>query len=243
MTGLFERQYRALRDIRELCAKRPEAFRDDPVAATKRAELDTAIENAKTAFDDHQSGVATHRRCTARRRAGRAALRAGLKAVAQTGPVVAIEAGSGLAFEMPKGCKDEQLLSIATDFHTRAVPYADQFASHKQPPNVIADLPGQIAELDSAIAAQRNARHNHKAVRSAIAQILRRGFDAVDALERIYRNAFRNDPRAISEWEEARRIGPAQPPAADAQSQGPAPADPVKPNTPADTATAPTRVA
>ena len=220
MNSLNNRQYEALVDVRTLCAKRADIFRGIPVAEKMLAQLDAAVEDAAGGFAAHQSFVTARRRATVDRRAGRDSMRGALKAIAQTGPVVAIDAGTAAKFETPKSCSDLQLITIAKDFAARATPLAERFAAHRLPASVLADLPGQIEAQERAIEHQREARRGHKVARQAIVAALKSGAEAMDALECIYMNAFRGAASAVGDWHEARRIGPSR--AADAPGDTPA---------------------
>ena len=210
MNSQNNRQYQALVDVRAVCAKRADAFRGNPIAEKMLAQLDAAVKEAADGFAEHQSFVTAHRDATKSRGAEREALRDSLKGIVNTGPLVAIETGTPLDFELPESCPDLQLTAIAKDFSDRATPFAERFAGHRLPPHVVADLPERIAALGRAVAAQREARRGHKVARQSIVAALRSGADAVDALERIYMNVFRGDRDAVNDWLAARRIGPAR---------------------------------
>jgi hypothetical protein len=177
MNSQNNRQYQALVDVRAVCAKRADVFRGNPVAEKMLAQLDAAVKDAAARFAEHQSSVSAHRDATKSRRTDRAALRDSLNGIAKTAPVVAIETGTPLDFDVPKGCSDLQLTVIAKDFAERAMPLAERFAGHRLPPQVVADLPERIAALERAVAVQREARRGHKVARQSIvaAPVGRRG--------------------------------------------------------------------
>src|SRR5215470_1356034 len=98
------RQYQALVDVRTVCANVADIYRGNPVAEKMLAQLDAAVTDTAAGFAGHQSFVTAHLNATKRRRAERAAVRESLKGIANTGPLVAIETGTPLDFELPKGC-------------------------------------------------------------------------------------------------------------------------------------------
>src|SRR5207249_1381409 len=92
-----------------------------------------------------------------------------------------------------------------------------KFSAHKLPAGVIANLPSQIAALESAMAGQTDSRRAHKVARRVADAELKSGSQAMDALERIYMNASGGNTGAVNDWKEARRVGPSRtvvPPAA-----------------------------
>ena len=210
MKKLNRRQHDAQIRIRDLCASRADVFRDNLVAQRMIGQLDASTDRAKAAFAAHEAGLSAEDRATGERADARAALRGGLKAIARTSPVVAIEAGTDARFVMPRNCSDKQLIAVATDFVERATPLSEKFAAHKLPSNVVANLPAQIAVLERAIAGADDARRAHTVARQVAAAALGSGAAAMDALERIYMNAVGGDTEAVASWKHQRRVGPSQ---------------------------------
>ncbi|HEV3139129.1 MAG TPA: hypothetical protein VGY57_01365 [Vicinamibacterales bacterium] len=224
MNSTNRRQRTALAEITKICAAHADIFRGNPVAEQMLAKLHAASDSVEAASAAFESARAAARNATVARKGARDGLRGALKAIAHTGPVVAIQAGATARFKMPKGCSDLQLADIAKDFVDRATRFADKFAEHKLPANVIADLPARIAALRGAMDDQTAAHRAHKSARQVYLAQLKSSAEPMDALERIYMNAFGGDTKAVSDWKSARRIGPSRtadvPAAAPAQAPG-----------------------
>jgi hypothetical protein len=210
MKNVNRRQYDAQVEIRTICAAHDDIFGGNSIAQKMIAQLNASTDHVAAAFAAHESGLATAKNGTDARRDARKALRKSLRAIAHTGPVVAIEAGTDAGFEMPKGCSDRRLIAVADDFVKRATPLAAKFAAHRLPAGVIANLQDQMAALDRAMAVQSEGRRAHKVARRAVDAELQSGSQAMDALQRIYMNAVGDDVTAVGNWKEARRVGPSR---------------------------------
>ena len=223
MTNRNRRQQHALEQIRKICAAQGDTFRGNAVAERWLAQLDSSTDRAQAASADHAAQVAAERNATVARTTARGALRGALKAIAQTSPGVAIEAGDTARFTMPKGCSDVQLIDVAKDYAGRASQFAAAFAAHKLPASVIAELPAKIAALQRAMDDQSAARDAHKVARTVYVAALKSGTEAMDGLEPIHMNAFGGDTKAIGDWTAARRVGPTRRAEVEAPAAAPAP--------------------
>ena len=128
---------------------------------------------------------------------------------------------------MPRPGSDQQLIADAQGIAERATPLADRFAGHGLPATVVTDLPAQIAALEQAILRQKEGRETHVGAKAAAMAALASGSTAMDVLERIYLNAFGDDPNAVAMWHNARRVGPSR-----AKEAGVVPVTPAGPHAP-----------
>jgi len=135
-------------------------------------------------------------------------------------------APSGTVIDLPplRMASHQQLIADARSVLEKVAPLADVFKAHKI--RSYDELPAQIAMLDGGVDATKTARKQRAGARAALKDALGAGADAVAGLKPLFFAVVSGDPDKISQWENARRIGPsrARKSGAPAAASEPAPA-------------------
>ena len=134
-------------------------------------------------------------------------------------------------FRMPRGNNDQVLLNAARAFAADATPLSAQFISHELPPDFLADLNTDIADLEAAILHQTSGVGGHISAGVAIDEAIDAGMVLVRKLDAIVRNRYADDPATLAEWTSAshterapRRSQPTAPAQPNAGEGSPSPA-------------------
>jgi hypothetical protein len=119
-------------------------------------------------------------------------------------------------FRMPRSGTDQALLTVGRAFAANAVPLAGACQQHEMPANFIDELHAAIMALEEAISGRARNRDSRVAATASWEATVERGIKAVQRLNAIVRNKFRDDPAALAAWESAshveRRSRPVAPP-------------------------------
>jgi hypothetical protein len=201
---------------------RPAAFPAETLGGELFAALDAAVKELAAHAAKQASGQSAAQAGTTSRAAARAALREDLEAIRRTARAIALEDPDFLnKFRLPRGkINDQQLLATARAFAADAAPAKNEFVRHEMPADFLDDLNADIADFETAIAAQNQSQAAHVAATAAIDATLERAVNIVRRLDAIVRNKFRNDPQTLAGWlsathvERTRRRQPQSPPPA-----------------------------
>ena len=137
----------------------------------------------------------------------RAALYEHLLAINVTARAVALDTpGLETKFRMPRSGTDQALLTAGRAFAADAVPLAGAFQQHEMPVNFIDELHADIAALEEALSGRVRSRDAHVAATAALEATVERGIKAVQRLQAIVRNKFRDDPAVLAAWESASHV-------------------------------------
>jgi hypothetical protein len=182
----------------------PEIFEGANDAPVMFDDLDRIERELESHFDACDSAVRAERDASKLRRNGRKALWRGLTTVNG----FARTSGQAEKFQLPSGCGDERMLSLSRSFAVDAVPFADMFGKRGMKATTVTDLPAQAHALDKAMAAQAKAKADHVSARTAIEIGFEAAAKILDAMGMIVARGAREDPKALVEWKNIRRIGP-----------------------------------
>src|SRR5438128_6326480 len=112
MKSLDRRQLEAQLEVADVCARHPDVFRGTRLAESMLAQLGTSNAMMGKSFTAQEDCVANSTTATRTRRALRRDVRADMKALVQTGRLVALDAGSAITeFHLPKGRNDRQTIA------------------------------------------------------------------------------------------------------------------------------------
>ena len=171
----------------------------------KFAEQEACIDEAATAGKDARSW--------------RSALAATLKAVATLAPFVDLDPSSATVWQLPAYLNDQRALAKAREFLDRVTRDAKAFLAKGLPQKVLDDLPKQIAGLEAARLARKDALRRYTAAGDAIHSAQA---DADKATRVVHTIFGQSDPVAVKKFRTAKRIGPAT----DTQAKTETPATP-----------------
>ena len=164
----------------------------------------TALAGDDTAPSVGRGGVRERTVSTA---TARAALYEYLLAINVTARAVALDTpGLETQLRMPRSGTDQALLTAGRAFAADAVPLAGAFQQHEMPANFIDALHADIAALEEAISSRARSRDAHVAATASLDAAVDRGIKAVQRLNAIVRNKFRDAPAALAAWESASHV-------------------------------------
>ena len=219
MNELDNKRYQMLIRVREFGSRHASAFPADSLGGQTFAEVGAVI-TALAGYATTQSvGRGGARERTVSKTTARAALYEHLLAINVTARALALDTpGLETKFRMPRSGTDQALLTAGLAFAADAVPLAGEFQKHEMPANFIDELNADIAALEEAISGRARNRDSHVAATASLDATVDRGIKAVQRLNAIVRNKFRDDPAALVAWESAshverrlRTVAPPQP--------------------------------
>jgi hypothetical protein len=115
--------------------------------------------------------------------------------------------GIDLVFRMPEGDKAPLYqLAGARQIRESARPYAEVFVKFGLEPDFMEQLSAAIDAVDAAIGGRAARTGTHIGARAGIEKELKRGRQAVSALDRYVRKALKGNTVALAEWRAAKRI-------------------------------------
>jgi hypothetical protein len=227
MNELETKRYQMLTRVREFGAQHASAFPADSFGGQTFAEVGAVI-TALAGYDTAQSvGRGGARESTVSKATARAALYEHLLAINVTARALALDTpGLETKFRMPRSGTDQALLTAGRAFAADAVPLAGEFQKHEMPAHFIDELHADIASLEEALSGRARSRDSHVAATASLDATMERGIKAVQRLNAIVRNKFRDDPAALAAWESASHVERRS------RTVAPPPPEPAQPSTP-----------
>ena len=207
MNELDNKRYQMLIRVREFGSRHASAFPADSLGGQTFAEVGAVI-TALAGYATTQSvGKGGARERTVSKATARAALYEHLLAINVTARALALDTpGLETKFRMPRSGTDQALLTAGLAFAADAVPLAGTFQQHEMPANFIDELHADIAALEEALSGRVRSRDAHVAATAALEATVERGIKAVQRLQAIVRNKFRDDPAVLAAWESASHV-------------------------------------
>ena len=229
MTTTNKRQYESLKSLLVLCEQHQEPIEAMPLGKPFMDALRQAVGKSGDSFKSLSDGRNAGHAATAARYESATIVRRQAEDLIRTARVLG--APSGTAIDLPplRIASHQQLIADARSVLEKVAPLAGVFKAHKI--QSYDDLPKRIAALDDGVNATKAARRQRAGSRAALKDALGAGADAAAGLKPLFFAVAAGDPDMISQWENARRIGPSRAgksaaPAAAAAPSGPAPATP-----------------
>jgi hypothetical protein len=227
MNELENKRYQMLTRVREFGSRHASDFPADSFGGQIFAEVGAVI-TALAGYDTAQSvGRGGVRESTVSKATARAALYEHLLAINVTARALALDTpGLETKFRMPRSGTDQALITAGRAFAADAVPLAGEFQKHEMPADFIDELNADIAALEEAISGRARHRDSHVAATASLDATVDRGIKAVQRLNAIVRNKFRDDPAALAAWESASHVARRSRTVAPAQPEPPQPSTP-----------------
>lgn len=193
---------------------------------------------ASIAFLDVErvTGMGKRQRGTAGREAARASLQEMVEAVAKTAEVAALDHPEikGM-FQLPGTDRtDRTLIATARSFAERAVRFVAIFVEYSLPATFITDLGSRADQLESFISLQNEGVGARVNANASVEEQLRGLNEALERLNVIYHNRYRDNPSVLAEWESAYHLEAAPGSRRKKQSAPPTDGTPSTPTTPTD---------
>ena len=154
----------------------------------------------------------------------RQALRADLSAIRLAATAIAVESpGFDDRFQTPP-VGDQKLLAAGRAFAVHAAPVADSLIQYALRASFIEDLNKNVQLFETALADHEQALHRCKDGAALIEKAMQEASNATIHLDALFRNSFRNDPAALSAWDDATRSGWSRRKTNDKENESSAPA-------------------
>ena len=196
------RVHQMLIRAREFMAQSINDFAQGGVARTKFANLQTGITNFEQKSAAHGTGMSDARQGTTSVSAARDALEDRLDLMRGLAKVM------GLADKFPRPQKgnDESLLQTADIYATNAATMTAEFIAHEMPPDFLAQLAADKAELQTALAERANAVGDHISAREELDNARDYCVTQVRDLTPLIKVRYANNPGKLAEWAAASHI-------------------------------------
>jgi hypothetical protein len=175
-------------------------------------------------FADVLSARGAVRDATGRRADARKTLDGSVGAIVGAARVYALrQPGVDRRFRLAPRGGDRSLVAWGRAFLADAQPIAAGLLDNSLSPDVLTNLPAQIAALDKAMADQRTGRDKARLVHISLRTVRRSCAKTMSGLDAIARNAFRSDAEKLAGWKQSRRRGPSAVPPVPSLPTPPAP--------------------
>jgi hypothetical protein len=167
----------------------------------------TAIDQVTQLMASEVSGHAARRAATSTKTMMRKAVLDDLKAIELTArglerriPHVAQR------FVVPFPLRDQELLAVARSVAQNAKALEAEFLTQHMPKDFLEDLATDIAGFEAAAREQESGRQTHKMAHQGIEVAMAAALEAVEELDGIVANEFRNNTEELRKWADARRV-------------------------------------
>lgn len=172
------------------------------IGATQFAAVAAAVTQTSNLGGTQISGKDTAHGAAMDKAATRISIRADLSAINHAAHSLALMGTAGLdgKFQMPRGSGDQALLNAARAFAADAVPFSAQFIQLGLPAGFIATLNADITALETANTAKAGGVETKSGATGGIAQTIHDATTAMQVLDTVVRNTYRNNATALAAW-------------------------------------------
>ncbi|HYM25085.1 MAG TPA: hypothetical protein VEU08_17835 [Vicinamibacterales bacterium] len=221
-----KRQYESLKSVLGLCEEHKEPIEAMPLGKPFMDALRQSVSKSGDALKSLSDGRNAGHQASAARHASATIVRQQAEDLIRTARVLGAPSGTAIDLPPMRNASHQQLIADARSVLEQVAPLAGVFKAHKI--QSYDDLPKQIALLDGGVDATKAARTQRAGARAALKDALGAGADAAAGLQPLFFAVASGDLDAISQWKDARRIGPSRAgkSAAPAAPPEPAPAAP-----------------
>lgn len=191
------------------CDKFTDSHAEDFPANSKGATQASVVKErlaSLSALDvERASSTGKRQQGSAGRQNAREALRALVEAVAETADPIALDHPDTKGmFQLPRKTQtDQTLIATARSFADRAAPYVGLFVEYALPATFINDLRSKADALESYISLQNEGVGGRINANASAEEHLQGLNEALERLNVIFRNKYRDTPSVLAEWESA----------------------------------------
>lgn len=181
----------------------------DFLANSKGAVLAATVKEllAAIAFLDveRESSTGKRRQGTSGRDGARKALRELVEAVAKTADAIALDHPNikGIFVLTHTDRSDQTLIATARSFAERAAPFVALFVEYSMPPTFVTDLGALADRLESFISLQNEGVGTRVNANASVQEHIQNLNVALERLNVIFRNKYRDNPSVRAEWDSA----------------------------------------
>jgi len=171
------------------------------------AAISTAVDQLGAHATAESSGDAAARDGALSKAAAREALRQALDTIARTARAFDVGTpGLGGRFRLPSVRNDHELTTAACSFSMDAAPLKARFLTHGLPKTFIADLKAAVVAFDRTSQDRFAACALRAAARAGIHTAISSALVALNRLDALVLNAFRDEPVRVAAWASAKHV-------------------------------------
>jgi len=205
MNSLETRRLEMLTRVRDFGVTHAAEFPAASLGGEQFAVVGQVVEELTRLATTQSTGAGAARQGSASRAEARDALREDLQAIARTARAMSLDVtGLENKFRLPRSGSDQSLLTSARAFAADAAPLKSDFIRHEMPADFLDDLNADIEAFERAVNSQNTGKGAQVTATAAIDAAVERGLNALQRLDAVVRNKFRNDPARLAAWESAR---------------------------------------
>ncbi len=208
MRKTIRRKHEALRRAHTVCISVRGVIEATDSGKATLAKLGASVDQVESLYTEQQQALNARRVAAADCDAARGRIRDLLKAVVDISKVVQPAEGSAVVMRVPEVGPDELLLADANAIHDAAAVNATAFVAAGLPENVLPNLQTQIEAFKAAKAVIANVRNTFTATTQAARTALKGGDEANGVIDAILAHAVNADPKALTRFRAAKRVGP-----------------------------------
>jgi hypothetical protein len=208
MNTTNKRQFESLKSVLALCEEHKEPIEAMPLGPPFMGTLRQSVSKSADALKGLSDGRNAGHQVSAARYDSATIVRQQAEDLIRTARVLGAPAGTAIDLPPLRMASHQQLIADARSVLEKVAPLAGVFKAHKI--QSYDDLPKQIALLDGGVDATKAARTQRAGARAALKDALASGSDAAAGLKPLFFAVVSGDPDKISQWENARRIGPSR---------------------------------
>jgi hypothetical protein len=105
-----------------------------------------------------------------------------------------------------RGNNDQTLLAAANSFAQAAAPFSALFTEYGLPAAFFNDMSGKASALEAAVALQNEGAGASADANATLEETFRQADEAMERLDTVVRNKYRDDPAKLAAWEIASRV-------------------------------------
>jgi hypothetical protein len=206
MDDLEKNQLATLTRVRDFGAQHPTLFPAAQFAGQLMTTIGAVANELSTHATAQAASASTARQGATSKAAARTALRDDLEAINRTAHVMAFETtGLDDKFRMPRG-GDQDLLIAARAFAVDATPIRSEFLRYGLSQDFLDFLNSDIAAFEQATSERNQSVERSAASSAAIDDVMERGMKALKQLDRLLRDALRDDIETLTAWMTASHV-------------------------------------
>jgi hypothetical protein len=205
MNAKLRRYYERGQRCDKFADSHAEDFPANSKGATQAAVVKERLASLSALDVERVNSMGKRQQGSAGRQGARETLRALVESVAGTADAVALDHTDikGM-FILPRtDHTDRTLIATARSFADRAAPFVGLFVEYALPATFIADLGSKADALETYISLQNEGIGGRVNANASAEENLRGLNEALERLNVIYRNKYRDNPSALAEWESA----------------------------------------
>jgi len=207
MTSLDDHRYTVLARVTDFGAAHRDRFPAHGRASRLFAAISKAVDQLGTHALAESAGERAARDGALSKAAAREALRQALEAIARTARAIDTKAPAlGGKFRLPSVRNDHELTTAARLFGRDAAHLKAPFLAHGLPKTFIADLRAAVDAFERASQDRFVARARRGAARARIRTAIDSALFALNRLDTIVLNTFRDEPAFLADWTSAKRV-------------------------------------